>query len=95
MRVSYRRPCVIDDGNTALLIGGSKTGCCNFKTVERYDSSGLLETLVSLNLERNSLACGKYQNNYGKKVTCWTYMIEIYHINISNINLDHIKRCPI
>lgn len=66
--LTYRTSCVIDDGDTALLIGGSKPGVRYFGTVQRYDFSGWRENLVSLNLARSSLACGKYQNSNGKKV---------------------------
>ena len=34
---------MIDEGDSAILIGGVKRGCCYYKTVERYDNSGLLE----------------------------------------------------
>ena len=66
--ICCRSSCVIDEGDSALLIAGSRSGCCYFKTVERFDITGLLETLPSLNMARASLGCGKYQNSDGEKV---------------------------
>ena len=66
--VSSRSACVIDDGDTALLLGGARTGYYYYNTVQRFDITGLLETLPSLNLARTDLACGKYQNSEGEKV---------------------------
>ena len=64
----HRTPCVIDDGDIALLLAGSRTGSGYYNTVERFDITGLLETLPSLNLARTDLACGKYKNSEGEKV---------------------------
>lgn len=64
-----RHVCAIDEGTTVIIIGGSKSGCCYYNTVERYDGTGLVETLPSLNIKRNNHACTKYQNSDGKNVS--------------------------
>ena len=61
--------CVIDDGDSALAIGGSKSGCCYYRDVERYSTTGLIETLPSLNINRNHHSCTKYINSAGEKVS--------------------------
>ena len=59
---------MIDEGDSVLVLGGARSGCCYYSSVERFDATGLLETLPSLNMARTSLACGKYQNSEGEKV---------------------------
>ena len=63
-----RYVCAIDDGDTVLIIGGSVTGCCYYRDVERYNAVGLVETLPSLVINRNNHACTKYHNSAGEKV---------------------------
>ena len=58
-----RHACAIDDGPTVLITGGSGR-----KDVERYNSSGLVETLPSLNFGRENHGCSKYYNSAGEKV---------------------------
>ena len=59
---------MIDEGDSVLVLGGARSGCCYYSSVERFDATGLLETLPSLNLARQDLACGKYENSEGEKV---------------------------
>ena len=58
-----RGACAIDDGPTVLISGGSGR-----KDVERYNSSGLVDTLPSLNFGRITHGCSKYYNSAGEKV---------------------------
>ena len=62
-----RHACAIDDGPTVLIVGGA-SGDIFFKDVERYNSSGLVETLPSLNTARKNHGCSKYYNSAGEKV---------------------------
>ena len=64
-----RSPCVIDDGDTAVLTGGTRSGHYHRRCVERFDSSGLLENLPNLNLRRGgcsppSLVEGEVQQGW-------------------------------
>lgn len=67
--LSPRFVCLIDDGNTVLVIGGSVSGCCYKGDVERFESTGKVETLPSLNINRNHHNCAKYHNADGEKVS--------------------------
>ena len=51
-KLGSRSPCVIDDGDTAVLTGGTRTGSYHRFNVERFDSSGRVEILPDLNLRR-------------------------------------------
>ena len=59
-----------------VLVGGVRSGCCYFNSVDRFDGTGHLETLPSLNLARGFPGCSKYVNSNGEKVkripTCLT-----------------------
>ena len=63
-----KNPCLIDEGDTAILTGGTRSGYYQRSDVQRFDSSGLVETLPSLNLARGTHGCGKYQNSNGETV---------------------------
>ena len=59
----YSESCLIDEGQTFLLTGGSSK-----EIVSRYSINGWLEDLDNLNTGRNSHGCTQYTNNDGVKV---------------------------
>ena len=86
-KAEFRFVCVIDDGDSALAIGGSKSGVGYYGHVERYSTTGLIETLPSLNINRNHQSCTKYTNSAGEKVSLTLYA------NVSNlVTLLYVKR---
>ena len=64
MRLS-RSSCLIDEGDTFLLTGGSVSK----KTVARYNKHGFVEDLDDLITGRSSHGCSQYRRNKdGKNV---------------------------
>jgi len=64
IRPSKRFSCNIDDDATTIITGGWNSG----KVVERYSSTGKVETLPTLNTGRYNHGCGSYKGNDGKMV---------------------------
>jgi len=64
MRYNTERACAIVDNDNLLVTGGSYT----LRTVSRYDTSGFVEDLASLNEGRYDHGCGAYTGDTGEQV---------------------------
>jgi len=61
-----RRHCVIDEGDTFLLLGGENMGI--HANANRYNSDGWVEDLQEMNQPRSRQGCTQYIDNLGMKV---------------------------
>ena len=61
----YSASCLLDEGQTFLLIGGWYP---SWETVSRYDINGWLEDLDNLNTGRLGHGCTQYTKNDGVMV---------------------------
>ena len=63
-----RESCLIDEGDTFLLIGGLQEAMENSKEVNRYNAFGWMEDLDSLNTARQNPGCATFNSIQGLKV---------------------------
>ena len=66
--------CLIDEGQTFLLTGSLFEG--NRRIASRYNSSGWIEHLSDLNVDRWNHGCLQYTNNFGAKVKYFYTLVE-------------------
>ena len=63
---TFSASCVIDEGDTFLLLGGENLGI--WKNANRYNSDGWVEDLQEMNQPRSRQGCTQYIDNLGMKV---------------------------
>ena len=68
----YSSSCLIDEGQTFLLTGGTYS----METVSRYNINGWLEDLDNLNTGRRLHGCTQYTNNDGVKVIMFALKLD-------------------
>ncbi len=67
-----RAACAIPDGDSVVIVGG--------KEVSRYNESGFVEALPSLNIGGRFQSCAGYVNNQNKMVKSTICMIKYVNI---------------
>ena len=78
--------CLIDEGQTFLLTGGSYSGTRK-KVSSRYNINGWMEDLDDLNTGRWSHGCTQFTNNDGDKVRMEFVMTSLILILFVQVNI--------